>query len=157
MGYRWFDAQGEAPLFEFGAGLSYTTFRFEPGSLHASPDGVSVSVTNTGGVAGAEVAQLYVSFPAASGEPPRLLKGFEKVQLEPGETKMVTFELAPRDLSVWDERTAQWAQPPGTFTAHVGSSSRQLPLSAKFEVPAAAAAAETRLVTISNVKPRLWT
>ena len=61
MGYRWFDAQGEAPLFEFGAGLSYTTFRFEPGSLHASPDGVSVSVTNTGGVAGAEVAQLYAT------------------------------------------------------------------------------------------------
>ncbi len=88
VGYRWYDSQGLTPLFPFGYGLSYTSFSFSNlkiGSLVAGGAAtVSATVTNTGSRAGADVAQLYVTDPSASGEPPRQLEGFARVSLAAG-------------------------------------------------------------------------
>jgi beta-glucosidase len=132
VGYRWYDQQQLNPLFPFGFGLSYTDFSV--GGLVVGPVGpggtvnVTVSVTNTGARAGAEVTQLYLSHPASDGEPPRLLKGFEKVQLNPGETKPVRFTLDARAFSHWDATGHQWIRSAGDYTVSVGDSSRHLPL-----------------------------
>ena len=124
------------PLFPFGYGLSYTTFRL--GGLKVDGTGeqrtVRVRVTNIGKRVGAEVAQLYVGFPAAAREPPKQLKGFDKVLLEPGESRVVTMALGQASLSAWDEGSHRWKVYPGTYTVSVGSSSRNLPLRATFEV-----------------------
>jgi beta-glucosidase len=132
MGYRWFDARGEVPLWEFGAGLSYTTFGFS--GLAAAATGVSCTVTNTGALHGAEVAQLYIGFPDASGEPPKLLRGFEKVALEPGASVVARFNLTDRDLSIFDAVSRGWVKQHGEFRVYVGSSSRKLPLVGSFVV-----------------------
>jgi beta-glucosidase len=88
-------------------------------------------VTNTGGVAGAEVAQLYVSDPSAKVErPERELKGFEKVTLAPGETKRITLSLDARSFSYWDEGAHKWTIDPGKFVIRVGDSSENTPLHA---------------------------
>jgi beta-glucosidase len=133
IGYRWYDAQRIAPLFPFGFGLSYTSFRFDNLSVtpEATPSGrvtVGADVTNTGGRAGADVAQVYVSAPASAGEPPRQLKGFKKVFLKPGERQHVTFTLDERAFSVWNTTTHAWTLVPGTHGISVGDSSRDLPL-----------------------------
>jgi beta-glucosidase len=116
--------------------LSYTTFKFAnlkvPASA-ASGSAVAVSfdVTNTGKVAGADVAQLYVSDPSAKVErPERELKGFEKVRLAPGETKHVTLNLDARAFSYWSDAARKWAIDPGKFTIMVGDSSESTPLHA---------------------------
>ncbi|MFJ7218340.1 glycoside hydrolase family 3 C-terminal domain-containing protein [Amycolatopsis sp. NPDC098790] len=133
VGYRWFDAQGRAPLFPFGYGLSYTTFAFSGLSVRPTRDGATATFTvrNTGHRAGAEVAQLYLGFPAAAGEPPRQLKGFSRVELAPGQSRRVTISLDARDFSVWDTETHAWAPVKGGFTVQVGDSSRSLPLQAR--------------------------
>jgi beta-glucosidase len=87
---------------------------------------VSTSVTNTGSVEGAEVAQRYVSFPEAAAQPVRILRGFEKVMLSPNETAAVSFALRRLDLSYSDTAAQQWAIANGTYTFSVGSSSRDL-------------------------------
>ncbi|EON66750.1 hypothetical protein W97_05996 [Coniosporium apollinis CBS 100218] len=150
--YRAFDAAGIEPRFEFGFGLTYTTFEFanlassvvSGASLSAYPTGpviqggnadlwdviatVTASVTNTGNVAAAEVAQLYVGIPSA-GQPVRQLRGFEKVLVHPNQTAHVEFELRRRDLSVWDVVAQQWRLELGAeYHVYVGSSSRDLPL-----------------------------
>jgi beta-glucosidase len=132
VGYRWFDAQGRTPLFPFGYGLSYTTFAFSGLSVHNTGHGATATFTvrNTGKRAGAEVAQLYLGFPAAAGEPPRQLKGFSRVELAPGQARRVTIELAARDFSVWDTGSHAWQPVRGGFTVQVGDSSRSLPLQA---------------------------
>ncbi|WP_370971538.1 glycoside hydrolase family 3 C-terminal domain-containing protein [Amycolatopsis sp. cg9] len=132
VGYRWFDAQGRAPLFPFGYGLSYTTFAFSGLSVRNTGDGATATFTvrNTGRRAGAEVAQLYLGFPAAAGEPPRQLKGFSRVSLAPGEARRVTIRLAARDFAVWDTAGHAWQPVRGGFTVSVGGSSRSLPLQA---------------------------
>ena len=90
---------------------------------------VSFDVTNTGGIEGAEVAQLYVSDPSAkANRPERELKGFEKVHLAPGETKHVTLSLDARAFSYWDESKHNWTIDPGKFVIHVGDSSENTPL-----------------------------
>jgi beta-glucosidase len=139
IGYRWYDAQRIAPLFPFGYGLSYTTFRF--GHLSVTPDSTSsghvtvgADVTNTGGRAGADVAQLYVSAPPSAGEPPRQLKGFTKVFLRPGETRHVTFTLDARAFSVWNTTTHSWTLVPGQHGVSVGDSSRELPLNGNVSI-----------------------
>lgn len=142
IGYRWYDAQHIAPLFPFGYGLSYTTFRY--GNLSVSPVAtrtgdvsVGVDVTNTGSRAGADVAQVYVSAPAAAGEPPRRLAGFQKVSLRPGQTRHLTFVLDPRAFSVWDTTAHAWTIVPGGHQVWAGDSSRDLPLHATVDVRAA--------------------
>jgi beta-glucosidase len=135
VGYRYWTTTGKHPLFPFGFGLSYTTFGFanlQTPATAASGSAVTVSfdVTNTGSVAGAEVAQLYVSDPSAKvSRPERELKGFEKVRLAPGETKHVTLNLDARAFSYWDEAAHKWTIDPGKFVIRVGDSSENTPLS----------------------------
>ena len=136
VGYRYWTTTGKHPLFPFGFGLSYTTFKFsniKAPAMAASGSTVPVSfdVTNTGKVAGAEVAELYVSDPSAKiDRPERELKGFEKVRLNPGETKHVTLNLDARAFSYWDENAHKWTIDPGKFKIRVGDSSENTPLSA---------------------------
>ncbi len=136
VGYRYWTTTGKHPLFPFGFGLSYTTFQFAnlQAPATAAPGSsvpVSFDVTNTGSVEGAEVAQLYVSDPSAKVDrPERELKGFEKVRLNPGETKHVTLDLDARSFSYWDESAHQWTIDPGKFVLRVGDSSENTPLTA---------------------------
>lgn len=136
VGYRYWTTVGKQPLFPFGYGLSYTTFKFEnlqaPSSAQAGSEvTVSFDVTNTGGLEGADVAQLYVSDPSAKVErPERELKGFAKVRLNPGETKHVSLSLDARAFSYWDEGAHKWKIDPGKFVLRVGDSSENTPLTA---------------------------
>ncbi len=140
VGYRYWTTTGKHPLFPFGYGLSYTTFGFSklvvPASANAgSTVNVSFSVSNTGKVAGAEVAQLYVSDPSATVQrPERELKGFKKVQLAPGEVKNITLTLDARAFSYWDEATHNWKIDPGKFTIFLGDSSENTPLHADIDL-----------------------
>ncbi|POR33093.1 Beta-glucosidase [Tolypocladium paradoxum] len=153
--YRHFDREAIEPRFEFGFGLSYTTFEYR--SLKISPvataktaayptgpvvEGgqtdlwdvvarVSAEVTNTGRVDGAEVAQLYVGIPGA---PARQLRGFEKPAIRAGKKAAVTFELTRRDLSVWDVVAQKWRLQSGSYGVYVGGSSRKLPLTGSLTV-----------------------
>jgi beta-glucosidase len=135
VGYRWYDAKGIAPLYPFGHGLSYTRFAYSGLKLAKSGDGWSVRATvrNTGKVAGDEVAQLYVSMPAAANEPPRQLKGFARVSLQPGKSATVEFPLDRRALSYWDETAHDWQLAKGSYRVQIGSSSRDLPLGKDFD------------------------
>ncbi len=134
VGYRYWTTTGKHPLFPFGFGLSYTTFSFSnlqvPAAAAAgSTVPVSFDVTNTGSVAGAEVAQLYVSDPSAkASRPERELKGFEKVRLAPGETRRVTLNLDASAFSYWDSTAHKWTLDPGKFVIRVGDSSESTPL-----------------------------
>ncbi|PRX45364.1 beta-glucosidase-like glycosyl hydrolase [Prauserella shujinwangii] len=132
VGYRWYDQQGSDPLFPFGFGLSYSAFAYD--GLRVSPptaDGavtVTADVTNTGERAGAEVAQLYLSHPEPDGEPPRVLRGFDRLELAPGETGQARFVLDARAFSHWDTGSHRWVRSAGEYTLSVGGSSRDLPL-----------------------------
>jgi beta-glucosidase len=136
VGYRYWTTTGKHPLFPFGFGLSYTKFSFAhlqapATAASGSTLAVSFDVTNTGSVAGAEVAQLYVSDPSAKAtRPERELKGFEKVRLAPGETKHVTLNLDARAFSYWDAAAHKWTIDPGKFVIRVGDSSENTLLSA---------------------------
>jgi beta-glucosidase len=146
VGYRYYDAHKIEPLFPFGFGLSYTTFSYD--HLTVSPTHtdfggnagpsvtVSCDVTNTGSVAGAEVAELYLGLPsrAAVPEPPLQLKGFQKVALDPGQTAHVQFTVDARAVSYWDIATHAWTILPGTIHVFVGSSSRDIRLRGQFGV-----------------------
>jgi beta-glucosidase len=126
VGYRYYDAHSETPLFPFGYGLSYTSFRFSDLRITRQPGRpvtVSATITNTGRVAGADVAQLYLSDPAAATEPPRQLKGFQKVSLRPGQSATVRFSLNGHDLSYWNSAANGWVVPAGQFGVYVGDSS----------------------------------
>jgi beta-glucosidase len=118
VGYRWFDAKNIAPLFPFGHGLSYTTFGYSGLSVAKTADGASVRfrLSNTGGRAGAEVAQVYVAAPAGSGEPPKQLKGFQKMFLSPGQSSTVTIPLGARAFARWDTTKHTWVVDKGTYT-----------------------------------------
>lgn len=158
LGYRWYDAQRQDPLFHFGHGLSYTSFAFR--NLRVSPvlgpfgnATAEVDVINTGARAGAEVAQLYVTFPAAAGEPPRQLKGFQKVMLRPGERKHLRFTLDQRAFSIWDSAAQQWATVTGRYRVSIGHSSRDLPLSAPVIVPFTLGAQSVRATAPRLVTP----
>jgi beta-glucosidase len=140
VGYRWYDARKIEPLFAFGHGLSYTAFTYK--NLKAAPPTEAKSVTvefdlaNTGGRAGAEVAQLYVALPSLPDvpQPPRQLKGFRRVELAAGETAHVTITLDARALSYWDAASHGWKVAPGPYTVWAASSSRDLRLSQAFDV-----------------------
>src|SRR3954454_9516317 len=125
VGYRWFDAKGIDPLFPFGFGLSYTTFRYGDLAVKTRGEGarVTFTITNTGRRSGAEVGQVYVGFPAKDGEPPRQLKGYRKVSLEPGASQSVTVDLDARSFQHWASR---WVATRGCYTISVGGSSRDL-------------------------------
>jgi beta-glucosidase len=139
VGYRHFDARGIEPLFAFGHGLSYTTFDYADASMevNAAGDGwtVSLVVENTGAVAGAEVVQLYVAPPGkAVPRPPKELKAFARVELEPGEKKTVSMALDRQSLSYWDTENGRWTVEPGEHQVLVGASSRDNRIWASFNV-----------------------
>lgn len=156
--YRAFDRDDIAPRYEFGFGLSYTTFEYSALSASAVgtpvagvPDpGVAVvqgghpqlwdevytvtaQVRNAGAVAGHEVAQLYVGIPV-EGTPARQLRGFERVYVEAGASATVEFGLTRRDLSVWDVVAQQWRLAEGEYGFWVGASSRDLRLNGTFTI-----------------------
>jgi len=129
VGYRYFDTYKVTPQFAFGHGLSYTTFDY--GKLAVTPGAQSATVTltvrNTGKVAGAEVVQLYVKDDQSSVKrPEKELKAFEKVFLKPGEAKTVTLKLGADAFQYYDEAKKQWVLEPGKFDVLVGSSSRDI-------------------------------
>ena len=110
--------------------MSYTTFDFS--GIKATQDSVSLTVTNNGTVGGAEVAQLYLGYPPSAGEPPKVLRGFEKVMLAPGAKAQVEFPLTSWSTSIWDVSTHAWSPVKGLFDVWVGSSSRDIRLTSKF-------------------------
>ncbi|MDX6220441.1 MAG: beta-glucosidase [Frankiales bacterium] len=130
VGYRWYDAKHITPLFPFGFGLSYTSFRYSGLTVTPTASGATASfaITNTGKRAGAEVAQLYVSDPPAAQEPPKQLKGYSKVALQPGQTKRVTLSLDARAFQHWSTATHSWQTATGCYAVKVGGSSDSLPL-----------------------------
>ncbi|GAB7354836.1 hypothetical protein MBLNU459_g5216t1 [Dothideomycetes sp. NU459] len=165
--YRHFDYYNQSVLFEFGFGLSYTTFSLSGlsvanvyggggGDITArappaatAPGGnptlwdvlfrATVTVTNTGSVGGAAVPQLYVGLPRAAGRdpapappPPRVLRGFEKVSLQPGQSVAVPFDLTRRDLSYWDVTAQDWVIADGAVGVFAGFSSRDIRATASF-------------------------
>lgn len=141
VGYRWNDAKKVKPVFAFGHGLSYTTFEISDIRLSGSKmdkDGkltVTVNVKNTGSRAGKEVVQLYINDVKASVERPlKELKSFQKVMLNPGESKDVDFTIDSSALSFFDEPSHSWKVEPGVFNALVGNASDNITLKAKFEV-----------------------
>jgi beta-glucosidase len=130
VGYRWYQAKHIRPLFPFGFGLSYTSFRFS--GLHLQIDRrdvrVAFTITNAGHRAGADVAQVYVADPRSSGEPPEQLKAFSRVALGPGQARRVTVTLPPVAFAHWSTPAGTWTVSPGRYTISVGDSSARLPL-----------------------------
>ncbi|PYI05192.1 glycoside hydrolase [Aspergillus sclerotiicarbonarius CBS 121057] len=149
--YRYFDAYNVTPRYEFGYGLSYTNFSYTDlnissiEALSVYPSGkksvggpedlwdvianVTVSVRNTGGKAGAEIPQLYMSYPESAEQPVRQLRGFERVQLARKQKSTVTFPIRRRDVTFWDVEAQKWAVKGGEYTFSAGASSRDLRLS----------------------------
>lgn len=160
--YRYFDYHNVSVRYPFGFGLSYTTFNMSdlaisslsnqtitplPASTNVTTPGgkeelwqglyqVSLTVTNTGNLTGATVPQLYITLPssAGAGTPVQQLRGFEKIDLAPGASERVTFELMRRDLSFWDVVVQEWRVPTGTLGIKAGFSSRDAILVGNFEI-----------------------
>jgi len=136
MGYRFYDHTNQAPLFPFGHGLSYSTFLYTNGQVQPSGADFNVTVTveNTGPLSGEEVVQLYVSYPEEAEEPPKILRGFEKVFLDVGQKEELTFVLTPQLLSVWNVTSYSWSLVSGAYSAMIGASSRDIRLTVPFTV-----------------------
>ena len=140
VGYKWYNVHGLTPLFPFGFGLSYTTFAFSNARLVnnlSSPNPnfqVTFTLANTGTVAGAEVPQVYLAFPASASEPPKRLVGWQKVMLQPGARQQVTIEVDANDsshpLSYWDTASNSWLMAPGNYIVYLGNSSSAAALTA---------------------------
>ena len=141
VGYRWTDKQKIRPTFAFGHGLSYTTFKLGKAvadkKTMTSDETISftVSVTNTGKRAGAEVVQLYISdLKTSLPRPVKELKGFQKVFLEPGETKDVTITINKDALSFYDDATNAWKAEAGDFEALIGTAADCIKQRAAFKL-----------------------
>ena len=133
VGYRYYQTAGVPVAFPFGYGLSYTSFAYS--NLQAASNGVTLTVTNTGKRAGAEIVQLYVAKPGAEVlRPAQELKGFAKVQLQPGESKTVTILLDDKAFRYWNTKTDSWEVEGGSYELRVGASSADIRLTAVVEV-----------------------
>jgi beta-glucosidase len=129
VGYKWYDAEKKPVLFPFGFGLSYTSFAYS--GLAVTPGestNVSFTVKNTGRRSGSEIAQVYASLPDSTGEPPKRLVGWTRVELKAGESKQVTVPVGRDRISIFDEAADSWKLVPGSYTIRVGGSSQDLPL-----------------------------
>lgn len=129
VGYKWYDAEHKPVLFPFGFGLSYTSFSYS--GLKLTPGdkpNVRFAVKNTGRRTGAEIAEVYAMLPSSAGEPPKRLVGFDKIALDPGESREVTIDVDPLYLSIYDEASGKMRVVPGAYTFAVGGSSQSLPL-----------------------------
>lgn len=141
VGYRWFDTKNIEPLFAFGHGLSYTTFKYSNLKVVRSGDAnspgatVEFEITNTGKRVGAEVAQIYVQdLKSSVARPVKELKGFQKVSLQPGETKRVSVALDRSAFAYFDEQQGAWVAEAGEFKVLVGASGRDVRLTGGFSL-----------------------
>lgn len=140
--FRWYDANSVNPLYPFGHGLSYTTFAYSDLSIKRNPAiltgaswTVTLTVQNTGAVAGSDVLQLYLTYPSSTGEPPRQLRGINKTPvIEAGASVSVSFTVSPAEMGVWDVAAHKWAVTSGEYTVAVGASSRDIRLSGTVSV-----------------------
>jgi beta-glucosidase len=141
VGYRWYEHQKITPLYPFGHGLSYTTFEYD--NLHVSPEifkagdtvNVTFTVKNTGPIRGSEVAQLYIQDVKCSvPRPVQELKGFKKVDLDPGQSITIQLNIDKKDLSFWNPETKGWFAEKGKFIIHIGSSSTEIRLKQEIEL-----------------------
>jgi len=138
VGYRHYDTFGKPVRFPFGFGLSYTSFAYS--NMKISGNTVTCSVKNTGDVAGAEVAQLYVrDVKSTAFRPEKELKGFEKVFLQPGESRTVTFKLDGRSFAFYNTKTKKWCVEAGEFEILIGPSCKDIQLRGKVTKQGAAA------------------
>jgi len=158
VGYRWFDSQKLTPEFAFGSGISYTTFEYSninvnnPSAKVGDLVEISFNLKNTGMVFGEEVAQLYLSTGKILPDlqmPVKQLRGFEKIGLQPGESKTITFKLSPEELYIYNEKTKSYQVPEGEFIAQVGGSSDRLPLQAEFKLSTAESMAD---LSVKNIR-----
>jgi beta-glucosidase len=140
VGYRYYNTFNVKPAYEFGYGLSYTTFdysnlKISSGSFNKSIT-AAVTVKNTGSVAGKEAVQLYLSAPAKKlDKPSEELKEFAKTRLlKPGESQTITFTISPEDLASYDTDSESWIAEEGTYTVKIGQSSRDIKQKANFNV-----------------------
>lgn len=139
VGYRWYSAKQKPVRYWFGHGLSYTTFAYSDLSVAERRDGaryVSLTVTNTGGVAGAEVVQLYLTPSAerAADRPEQELKGYERIHLEPGRSGTVAMLLTEEDFAYFDEGAGRWQRDRGTREIRIGASYADVRLTTQIEV-----------------------
>lgn len=141
VGYRWFENKGIMPLYPFGHGLSYSKFELSDISLSnikmTEADGITltISITNNSEIAGAETIQLYIEdLEASVDRPNKELKGFEKIVLQPNETKKVELKINVKDLSFWNPATKNWFAEKGTFKLHVGTSSSDIKSTKEIEL-----------------------
>jgi len=148
VGYRHFDKAAIEPLFPFGHGLSYTSFEYSHPRL--SQDALTangtvtlvVNVKNAGSRAGAEIVQLYIHDPAGKDKPVRELKGFNRVELSPGETRTVSFNVEPQALAYCDVPGKQWKADAGIYELQIGASSRDI----RLKVPLRLSASYTKAI-----------
>jgi beta-glucosidase len=144
--YRAFDEKNIEPRYEFGFGLSYTTFEYsslniqmndaaagtsDPETAFKQAASLTIEVANTGKVPSPEVAQLYIGIPNS---PPKQLRGFDKAMIGPGASVTFVFLLTRRDLSVWDTEQQAWNLQSGEYNVYVGSSSRDIRLTGKINI-----------------------
>lgn len=140
VGYRHYDSKNVEPLFPFGHGLSYTTFKYENMKIEKDRTAgalakVSVDITNTGALGGKEVVELYVSDKVSSvPRPSKELKGYKKIYLRPGEQQTVVFKLDKRSFAFYDAGKNQWVAEPGEFDILAGSSSRDIRLKGSYTI-----------------------
>lgn len=141
VGYRGYEKRGVKPLFPFGHGLSYTTFKYsdlkvEPSTAAGAPYSVSFTVTNAGARAGAVVPQLYVADPKSDvPRPPKELKGFAKASLQPGESQRITLPLDARSFAYYDVTAKGWRAQAGVFQVLVGDSTQNIALKGELTLP----------------------
>ena len=135
VGYRWFQMQHREPLFAFGHGLSYTNFKYSDLAVDNKARTVRVRLTNTGKVSGTEVAQVYVTLPSSAGEPFQRLAAWERVRLEPNESKIVTVALDPAWISMFDVTTHSWKFVSGEYGIAVGGAADQIAVKGSLRVP----------------------
>ena len=127
VGYRYYQTAGVPVAYPFGYGLSYTAFEYS--GLHATPEGVTLTVKNTGSLPGDEVVQVYVSKPDAKiFRPMQELKGFARVRLEAGESRTVAIPLDDKAFRYWNDPAGRWAVEGGSYTVRVGASSEDIRL-----------------------------
>ena len=148
VGYRWFTTEGKNVSYPFGYGLSYTTFEYSKPSVKADKDGnltATVTVTNTGSVAGKEVVEVYVAAPAGGLEKPaRELKAFDKTDLlQPGASQTLTFRITPYELASFNIDANQWETASGSYTLYFSKNANDTATSASVNVRKASTFAVT--------------